>query len=357
MRPFSQARVDQLVAVLRRQLRRHIPGSRLPSRSSLSRRFGAPVWIVRQAVALLERQGVVECHPGGGVFVTEHAAAAAGVIRDIHTFCFNRRDFIYDELLLGIDRQCKRHWLKLHSLATDPSSLQPDSLADLCGGDPAAAGWLFLYCTPPEDCILPWQLRGIVFASISDRSRAGCYAAVSCDSRGAIYQAAERLILLGHQRIAFVGTPAGSSWTATCRSEGFRLAHARHGLEIQPESQWAVSVVQRSDWSPLVSQWWPRFQPTAIVAADQKLGCDMILGCEAMGLRVPEDVSVISGGLRRREPPRQLARLSRMEEGSPEDLGRAAVDLLLEAHATGNLPTVLLPATWIDCGSTARPRE
>ncbi|MDD4891648.1 MAG: GntR family transcriptional regulator, partial [Phycisphaerae bacterium] len=229
MRPWSQGKVVWLADVLRRQLGRHIPGCRLPSQADLSRRFDVPLRAVRTTLALLEQEGIVECHPSGGVFVTERAAAAASPIRQVFTFCFDydHPALIQQEILLGIDRQCARHRLALRPLRTNVETLQADSLAELCGGVPTSAGWLFLYCTPPESCILAWQIQGISFVRIDQSNLTGRGCTVSCDSRVALYQVTERLVLLGHRRIAYLGPVSDINWTPACRLEGFKLAHAR----------------------------------------------------------------------------------------------------------------------------------
>ncbi len=70
--------VADVVATLRRQIENGevTPGDRLPSEAQLTERFGVSRTVVREAIAALRADGLVEPRQGSGVFVLEPEAIA-----------------------------------------------------------------------------------------------------------------------------------------------------------------------------------------------------------------------------------------------------------------------------------------
>jgi len=71
LRGASQKLYLQLADLLRSQIRdgRHLPGSKLPPLDVLAEQFGVAVVTVRQAIAILEKEGLVHRKQGRGTFV------------------------------------------------------------------------------------------------------------------------------------------------------------------------------------------------------------------------------------------------------------------------------------------------
>jgi GntR family transcriptional repressor for pyruvate dehydrogenase complex len=80
--PQRQSLVSTVVEQLTQQVRSGAapPGSRLPAESELSRLFDVSRTVVREAVARLKAEGLVETMPGQGLFVTD-AGPGHGVLR------------------------------------------------------------------------------------------------------------------------------------------------------------------------------------------------------------------------------------------------------------------------------------
>lgn len=112
---------------------------------------------------------------------------------------------------------------------------------------------------------------------------------VGFDDVGAATLAVEHLAGLGHRRLAFVG--AGHRRSAALRVAGFRQTSGRVGAEqaIVVESSddlgeshaTALEVLRHDE------------RPTAIVAYDDVVALGAIRAAHALGLRVPEQVSVV----------------------------------------------------------------
>jgi LacI family transcriptional regulator, galactose operon repressor len=113
---------------------------------------------------------------------------------------------------------------------------------------------------------------------------------VVSDNVGGGEVAAQTLVELGHRRIGLIGGPANAS-TARDRALGFERGLARAGLEVaarrvgefthQSGYQWCLDLLREP--SP----------PTAIFAANDVIAFGVLDAAKRMGVRVPEDLSVI----------------------------------------------------------------
>ncbi|AYY14491.1 LacI family transcriptional regulator [Actinobacteria bacterium YIM 96077] len=171
-------------------------------------------------------------------------------------------------------------------------------------------------------------------------------------------QAVDHLIELGHSRVAILGGPRGS-WTsreirkasvAACRQAGFEPIVLSPN---QPTVDGGIAIAER-----VVQE-----SASAVVAYNDLMAIGVIEGLDSLGVRVPEDVSVIGFD------DSTLARISRPRLTTVSNptlaAGRTAVDMLLQLsddrRATGQvmLQTELIvrastnPAT----GSHGTPEE
>lgn len=76
----------QLAETLREQIRSGIflPGERIPTESDLSTSFGLSRITVRQALALLAKEGLIERFPRRGTFVTDRSGPGSWALRSIN---------------------------------------------------------------------------------------------------------------------------------------------------------------------------------------------------------------------------------------------------------------------------------
>jgi DNA-binding LacI/PurR family transcriptional regulator len=351
-----QTQAEWLADVLRRRLRHYLPASTLPPRSQLSRQFRVSPRVVRRAVELLVQERLVEIHARRGVWVCQQPPQGSA-IRVIVAVTLQKElaDPVVQQILLGADRHSS-HWQLKFQVQTCPG-LDCDSgtLEDLASRLPAA-GWMFVSARPASDLLLAWRMEGRSVVLVDQSELSSLAHTVNGDDHGAAFAVTERLILMGHRRIAYVGRVHLSEGEEINRIHGFRLAHRRHGLAVD------ASIIHDSRGSDIpVNEICDQFVrrragATAVVGSDQLYGCELLLACRRQSVSVPGDLSVTCCGLQRRGLDKKaLSRLSRMDEGSPEELGRLAVEVLRHVHSATRSNLILPDARWIECGSTGPP--
>ncbi len=147
------------------------------------------------------------------------------------------------------------------------------------------------------------------------------------------HAATEHLIAQGHRRIAFIN---GEPWmeAAKDRLKGYRRALATADLPLDP------TLVRDGDWMSgsgfqhtLQLMALPE-PPTALFCANDLMALGALEALKQLGLRVPEDVSVMGYDdqeiARHTHPPLSTVVLPNYE------MGQAAVELLLQGRQAGN---------------------
>lgn len=165
------------------------------------------------------------------------------------------------------------------------------------------------------DLLLSQRVAGVVMLSYIERSSPG-YEAISeagvptvfaglsgnwgdsvgpADTDGGRL-ATNHLIDLGHRRITYVRTPLVERSGDHARASGYRNAMRKHGLEPMPVFAWTpgsrtVRIGNRQ--VPFDIAMTSGDAPTAVFVSNDIGAIGLIDACEALGLRVPADVSVV----------------------------------------------------------------
>jgi LacI family transcriptional regulator len=167
--------------------------------------------------------------------------------------------------------------------------------------------------------------------------------------------ATEHLIGLGHRRIGFLGRPPRDLESGPLREEGYRSALADAGIPADP------ALVRVADYDENDARTTVREllslpdRPTAVFAANDMSAIATMEVAASMGLRVPEDLSVV-GFDNVPESVMSEPALTTVEQPI-QMMGRLAVEILLEMLA-GREPAqrhVRLPTRLIPRASSAPP--
>ncbi len=177
---------------------------------------------------------------------------------------------------------------------------------------------------------------------------------VDSDNVGGARTAIEHLISLGHTRIGMIRGREDLE-SARLREKGFRQAMAAAGVEVDETLLATGSYRAESAVAPARLLLDRRDRPTAIFAANDLMAIRTVEVARSLGLRVPEDVSVIGFD---NVPESALAQPALTTVAQPlAELGRTALHLLLTLLAGKKLEQthVRLQTTLVERASTAPP--
>ncbi|MDD4889518.1 MAG: substrate-binding domain-containing protein [Phycisphaerae bacterium] len=350
---------DQLAGILRARLIHYLPGSRLPGIAELASQFSITSYQVRKALALLSGEGFIKPRrPSGHVVLAQ--STHRPVIRTLHVLHGGGQmsESFRHAILVGVDQRSDYYHLPLRVHPIDNMrDVHPGDLARLAGDDdPKSVGWLIIEVTPAAAVLRDWLSRGERVVLLDTELPSLQVSTVCNDRCSVIYAAAELLLLHGHHRIAYLG--GLDNVVNDARKRGFDLACRRHHAAVETGLVWDRSALADSEIVDFATACLSKpNRPTGVVAADQFLGWCVLAACDRLGIAVPEQFSVISGGFQRRELRDLPDRLSRMDEGPPELVGRMAVDLLMQMHALTHPVHLFTGYQWVDRGSTSAPRQ
>lgn len=210
-----------------------------------------------------------------------------------------------------------------------------------------------IFATCRLDDPLPRRIasRGTPFV-LMNRASAD-FPVVRTDDELGGYLATRHLLGLGHRRIGVIaGRPDVS--TAAYRLRGYRAALMEAGLKVDDDlvvpSEFAASggVVAGGQ---LLSM---RNRPTAILAVNDSTAVGAISVARDLGLRIPDDLSVVGYN------DDQLASLLPVPLTSVkaplEQMGRSAVDMLLDRIGGGDPASIVLPPSLVARASSGGPK-
>lgn len=213
-----------------------------------------------------------------------------------------------------------------------------------------------------DDSVATLRRRGIPMVAVEAEHMDGVLA-IDLDNREASRAAAQHLKDLGHERVAIVALPIdagkstgalpeeydtpGTGFTALERLRGARDVYPRAGGWVTAGS--SVDEGLAAGLALLAQN-----PPTAIVAQSDLLAVGVIRAAEQLGLRVPEDLSVVGFDGARIEgvAPYDLTTLVQ----PAVEKGRAAGRAVLELLAGGTPKPVAFVSVFHEGNTTAAPR-
>lgn len=183
------------------------------------------------------------------------------------------------------------------------------------------------------------------------------YASVSIDDYMTAYKAVEKLIELGHRRIAAVVPSCSDRSISELRYNGYLAALREHGIDFDSrrlvETGGCFGMAETYDGARRLVESGADF--TALFALSDTTAIAAMKALEDHGVRIPEDVSVIG-----------IDGLSVSEYVSPtlttmiqpaEEMGRESVRILLDILEGREKPRHLLLPARLRQGASVRPAE
>ena len=177
--------------------------AKLPAENALADQFRVSRQTVRQALALLEQQGLIEKRRGSGSYLCEADPAS----RRIAVIATSLSDYIFPSLLKDIQACLAAHGYEVVVHATENSLLAERTILQKLLLEPPA-GVLIEGCktalpNPNAELYRQLEQREIPLVFLHGRCREMAQAVcVGDDNAGGGYRLAEHLIRAGHRRIA-----------------------------------------------------------------------------------------------------------------------------------------------------------
>ena len=325
------------------------PGQTLPSQRQLVETLGLAPMTVRQAMASLENDGLIRRVQGKGTFVEEGARRKLRRGQDIFALIVpETREGFYPSLLHGFEDAARRiHHQTLICATEDDVERQGNIILQLLD---KKIGGVAINPTNPEPTpayqISQLQERGVPVVFLHRRVEGIVAPLLSLPYYDIGRTAGRALVERGHRRVAFF-TMTTSTTTAAIYEDGLR-AGVGPGVTIESRNIEERPAKRREEscFAALQEMFAKPDPPTGIFASFDSLAEVIYLQLPRLGLRVPQDVSLVGEGGTWRESAltRQLTSVVIDEIAT----GRQAVKLLHEMRngerpIGDNMETVLQP--------------
>lgn len=322
----------------------YVPNDPFPSLRELARQYGAGFRVVRTAVDILVKDGLLVRRERSGTFVRrtarDRSAADAGprlrcvtiLERPIGTF----PSFVRMHYLQGCTQALDAQGIRMRVMPLPPC---PDSIPTVLSNqhrlqeqgcilvnivDKAVFGWLREHKVPfvvqnyrqyPKEALPP-------------------HPSVTVNKVGGAFMATRRLIELGHRRIGYAGALFDEQHGAVEVYEGFVAALHCAGLEARSRDLLAFRTDDPATAHllalPLMEG---RPLPPAILAQTDATAIGILGACKTLGIHVPGDLSVVGfndqAEAAQCDPPLTTVAVPRVQ------LGREAAETLLSSITTG----------------------
>jgi GntR family transcriptional regulator, arabinose operon transcriptional repressor len=328
-------------------------GDVLPTEVEFANSLGVARGTVRHAFDELAREGILQRIRGKGTFIQhplESQQSSIGSTNDIRGAFGNdsnnnrialdalvvpeTRGGFYPDLLYGFDEAASGHF-KQTLIANTDNDLNRQGQTFLQLLEKRVSGVAIVPATQPTPTFQVQALQNqgipVVFCH---RKIAGVSAPLLAIPFKRIGQLSAKAVLgCGHRRIAVVMSVASAATSPLL--DGFQARLAEGGVELRPSdieigqgSQLGMAYHESRTSKFIYRQFASDKPPTAILVSTDPLAEIIYLQLTRMGLRIPEDVSIISFGAKERRGPIVHRLTSVVLDGVDE--GHRAVELLEE---------------------------
>ena len=273
-------------------------GEAVPSERQLGEELGLSRTTIRRAIDDLVQRGRLQRQPGRGTYVASGVVvgeAAAGAQRIVSVIIPTFSNPYYGEMVNGIEKEARRYDLRLMVAQSDYSTARESAQLTQSAADSSVCGALVVpdSVEHPSSGVQQFLSTGKPLVYIGRWPKTATIDGVCVDYRMAAQQAVEHLAGLGHERIAYVeGLPHLPGFSPY---DGYADVLRERNLPLRPELvrtyELASEAAGRQAVLDLVSK---GVKFTAIFARNDITAMGVIQGLRDAGLRIPQDVSVVS---------------------------------------------------------------
>ena len=314
-------------------------GVRLPALHELAEQFKVSTHTIRCAIRLLEREGCTYRVPAVGAFVRPEGAGSTARQTAVALVTYDIGGAFELGIARGIEQACRdRGWeLQVYDSRSDPQA-EVRSVERLCRNNGGVRGAIIMPAGREEniESLFRLKLAGVPIVLL-DRAIMGLRVdLVESDHEQGAYRAAKHLLDQGHSHVYMVTEPPVVS-SIVSRIRGYQTAHRERNIDPKPE--WMIwvdlemslrGVREEHRWLGGYHATLPALRdlkpPVAFFAMNDYIAWGLCKACQEVGLRVPQDVSVVcfddSDITRAMSPPLTVV------AQRTGDLGQKAVEML-----------------------------
>ena len=319
------------------------PGDVLPTELELATQLKVARNTVRQALAELERDGIVHRIRGKGTFINQNGWQSQMKSQDMGLFAIVLPELLtayYPDLQHGFESVIsENHAQVIVSSAKNDPVRQSHEILQLISKSVSGVAILPTSKTSPKFQFNALQKQGIPLVFCARRVSGVQAPLVYIPYLQVGRMAGEELVKHGHRRVAMYYTLPKSGISASPSpldyAVGLREVLRRNGSDLPEElilysdtDTFDPCVQEKEAWQNIEKLFSRPDHPTAIMVSYDNVAEMVYVGLQRMGLRIPEDVSIISFGSKKRQGTIIRRLQSVVIDG--EEIGRRAASLLNE---------------------------
>jgi GntR family transcriptional regulator of arabinose operon len=340
------------------------PGDHLPTEMELAREHHVSRVTAAAALTELARAGLVTRAPRRGTIVQAGAQFGRTTSRPIVAWIVRRVESTFNlGILQGIQKQAREAGFGLVLCQSGESHEEEAAAIREAVADGAFGIMIFIQDGESYNADVLRLVLGSYPVVLVDRYLRGVRCAVvSSDNEGGSKALVQELLEAGHRHICVLTFPPGHTSVIEDRVRGYVRALTDAGVPVDYSLHYIISTSAEVEpiWvpgddviEPFVAFLEDRPDVTAIFATNAFLGLIAYRAIERLGLRIPENISLVCVDPLEAIPLELPAVTCGVQQG--EAIGRTAVTLLQEVMSGKPPRIVLLPMLLRKNGSVGQP--
>ncbi len=359
---------------LREALSSHIlageyqPGDRLPSTRQLASEHEVSVLTAGLALKELQERRLIDIRRGSGAYVT-YDASKRSATRKL-TIGLAYLD-VYQQIgaQSGGNHPAVLQWLQglqdhfvLEDLSTKSILYRRGELLMSDAIDQQSIDGLLVTGPISAEEVDRIRDRGVPVVLLQHRVKDREVPSVMIDGLGGLHRLAERLRLLGHERLAMITYQAGQSfdrprqiaYAAAIRSGGLRDFAPDDLYVVDNETTAPTRAAYREQAERVLDA-----EPTAVITSDETMASHVISLCYERGWKIPDDLSLMTlDDMSPKSHPIELTRTNSFDVvRDASRFAAALLDRLIGGDEAAKSEVIVVPTTIVEGESVAPPKK